>query len=347
MSNPVGENSGDPSWANWNMGGVWLTTHLWEHYQFTQDMQYLEQEAYPIIKGAVDFCLDWMVKDKNGNYITSPSTSPENIFITPEGYNGATLYGATSDLAMIRELFKNYINASEILRIDENYRKKVEIVFNQLYPYKIGKKGNLQEWYYDWEDKDPAHRHQSHLFGLYPGHHISIEKSPDLANACKTSLEIKGDKTTGWSKGWRINLWARLSDGNRAYKMYKELLTYVDPAGTNGTFGGGGTYPNLLDAHPPFQIDGNFGGAAAIIEMLVQSNEGKIILLPALPDEWKSGSIKGICTRGGFEVSIQWEKNQVVRASIKAKVKGKTIIVFNGKQRLLELEKGQISQIVQ
>lgn len=345
MSNPVGENSGQANWANWNMGGVWLSTHLWEHYLFTQDKIYLEQEAYPIMKGAVDFSLDWMVKDKAGNYMTSPSTSPENIFITPEGYEGSTLYGATADLGMIRELFENYIKASEILMMDKDYREKVKIAYDNLHPYKIGKKGNLQEWYYDWEDNDPAHRHQSHLFGLYPGHHITIEKTPELARACRTTLEIKGDETTGWSKGWRINLWARLWDGNRAYKMYRELLTYVDPDGMKGTRRGGGTYPNLLDAHPPFQIDGNFGGAAAIIEMLVQSHDGKIVLLPALPDEWESGSINGICTRGGFEVSIQWENKQLVKSTIKAKVHGKPTIVYNGTQQILELEKGQISEI--
>lgn len=345
LSNPVGENTGGPNWANWNMGGVWLSTHLWEHYLFSQDTTYLAQEAYPIMKDAIDFCLDWMVKDKKGNYITSPSTSPENIFITPEGYHGATLYGATADLAMIRELFEDYIKASEALKIDDAYREKVRLAYDNLHPYQIGKKGNLQEWYYDWKDEDPQHRHQSHLFGLFPGHHITLDETPELAQACRTSLEIKGDNTTGWSKGWRINLWARLCDGNRAYKMYRELLTYVDPDGMNGTRRGGGTYPNLFDAHPPFQIDGNFGGAAAIIEMLVQSRDGKIFLLPALPDEWDSGSIKGVCTRGGNEVSIQWENHQIVKATIKAKVKGKTMIVYNGKQQVLELEKGQMSEV--
>ena len=346
MSNPVGENSGDPNWANWNMGGVWLSTHLWEHYLFTQDISYLEQEAYPLMKGAVDFCLDWMVKDKDGNWITSPSTSPENIYITPNGYMGATLNGATSDLAMIRELFENVIKASETLNIDSDYREKVKAVYDSLYPYQIGKKGNLQEWYNDWEDKDPLHRHQSHLFGLYPGHHITPEETPELAEASRKSLEIKGDETTGWSKGWRINLWARLRDGNRAYKMYRELLNYVDPDGMNGSRRGGGTYPNLFDAHPPFQIDGNFGGAAAIIEMLVQSRDGKIFLLPALPDSWESGAITGVCARGGFEVSLQWENNQLIKSTIKSKVDGKPIIVYNGKQQEIELKNGQTSEVI-
>lgn len=345
MSNPVGENSGGPNWANWNMGGVWLSSHLWEHYTFTQDTTYLAQKAYPLMKGAIDFCLDWMVKDKNGNWITSPGTSPENIFITPDGYHGATLYGATSDLAMIRELFENFIKSSEILNADSKYREQVKRAYNNLYPYQIGKKGNLQEWYYDWDDEKPTHRHQSHLFGLHPGHHITPNETPELAQACRTALEIKGDETTGWSKGWRINLWARLWDGNRSYKMYRELLNYVDPDGMKGSRRGGGTYPNLFDAHPPFQIDGNFGGSAAVIEMLLQSRDGKIYLLPALPDAWQNGEIKGICARGGFEISMQWENKQLIKSTITAKVDGKPTVIYNGKQQDIELKKGQILNI--
>lgn len=341
MSNPVGENYGHPSWANWNLGGAWLSTHLWEHYLFTRDLKYLEQEAYPILKGAVEFCLDWLVKDKYGNYITSPSTSPENIYVTPDGYKGATLYGATSDLAMIRELFGNYLRASEILNADKNEREKVKMAYDHLYPYQVGKKGNLQEWYYDWEDADPQHRHQSHLFGLYPGHHITPEATPDLARACKTSLEIRGDRTTGWSKGWRINLWARLWDGNRAYKIFRELLNYVDPDEMQGSRRGGGTYPNLFDAHPPFQIDGNFGGASGVIELLVQSQEGIVYLLPALPDAWESGAVKGICTRGGCEVNLEWKNKQLTKCTLLSKSNGTTTVVYNGKRQVIEGKKGE------
>lgn len=345
MSNPVGENSGGPSWANWNMGGVWLSTHLWEHYAFTQDKDYLAQEAYPLMKGAVAFCLDWLVKDEQGNYITSPSTSPENIFITPEGYKGATLYGATSDLAMIRELFEDFIKASKILDRDTDFRERVKTVHDQLYPYQIGKKGNLQEWYYDWEDEDPKHRHQSHLFGLYPGHHITMEETPELAQASRTTLEIKGDDTTGWSKGWRINLWARLWDGNRAYKMYRELLNYVDADDMKGSRRGGGTYPNLLDAHPPFQIDGNFGGSAAVIEMLMQSRDDTIFLLPALPDTWESGSITGIRARGGYEVALEWENTQLKKVVITATVAGTPTLIYNGKKKEITLQQGQTLEV--
>lgn len=320
MTNPVGDfGEGHPSWACWNMGGTWLSTHLWEHYSFTGDMNYLKNKAYPLMKGAAMFCLDWLVEDKKGNLVCSPSTSPENQFRTPEGYVGSTLYGGTADLAMIRECFYQTIEAAKLLNIDKAFSDSLSNALSRLYPYQIGKKGNLQEWYHDWEDPEPRHRHQSHLFGLHPGNHISPDKTPELAAACRTTLEIKGDETTGWSKGWRINLWARLWDGNRAYKMFRELLRYVNPDGMKTTYDrGGGTYPNLFDAHPPFQIDGNFGGTAAIIEMLMQSTQDEIRLLPALPLAWNEGEIKGIKARGNFEISIGWENNNLKTATVKS-----------------------------
>jgi alpha-L-fucosidase 2 len=347
MSNPVGDfGSGDPNWANWNMGGAWLSTHLWEHYQFTRDLDFLKDEAYGLMKGAAQFCLEWMVEDKNGQFITSPSTSPENTFITPEGYKGSTSYGGTADLAMIRECFMQTISASKILNTDVEFRTKLEQALQKLHPYQVGKKGNLQEWYYDWEDVEPQHRHQSHLFGLFPGTHISPRTTPELANACRKMLDIKGDETTGWSKGWRINLWARLLDGNRSYKMYRELLKYVEPGGVKTDYaGGGGTYPNLFDAHPPFQIDGNFGGAAAIAEMLVQSTENEIHLLPAIPDTWESGSVKGICTRGGFEVSIEWKNKSVKKLKVLAKNSGKTTLYWGSGEKKISLKKGQVFKL--
>jgi alpha-L-fucosidase 2 len=347
MTNPVGDfGHGDPNWANWNMGGAWIATHLWEHYQFTKDEVFLKNEAYPLMQGAAQFCLEWMVSDKKGNLITSPSTSPENIYVTPTGYAGATLYGATADLAMIRELFQQTIKASEILNTDAAFRTKLTEALAKLYPYQIGKKGNLQEWYYDWEDQEPQHRHQSHLFGLYPGHHISPAATPELANACKKTLEIKGDETTGWSKGWRINLWARLWDGNHAYKMIRELLRYVEPDKIRTNYSnGGGTYPNLFDAHPPFQIDGNFGGSAAFAEMLVQSSENEIRLLPALPDAWNSGSVKGICARGGFEIAMDWADKTPKKVSIFSKKGGSTHVVFNGKTQSISLQAGQKTEL--
>lgn len=339
MSNPVGDfGKGSPQWANWNMSGTWLVTHLWEHFQFTQDKDFLKHEAYPLMKGSAEFCLNWMVEDPDGRLITSPSTSPENTYLSDEGYKGATLYGGTADLAMIRESFIQLIEASKVLDIDAGFRAELEEALAKMFPYQVGKKGNLQEWYYDWEDNDPQHRHQSHLFGLHPGNHITPESTPELAAACRKSLEIKGDESTGWSKGWRINLWARLKDGNHAYKMYRELLAFVEPSGLHTDYSkGGGTYPNLFDAHPPFQIDGNFGGAAGVVEMLLQSHEGNIHLLPALPDVWKEGSVKGLCTRGGFEVSIEWSKGQLTKVEVLAKTGGKTTIVYNGKEKNVEL----------
>ena len=344
MTNPVGQfGKEDPMWACWPMAGAWLSTHIWEHYVFTQDKNYLKTEGYPLMKGAAEFLLGWMITDKNGNLITSPSTSPENQYKLADGFVGATLYGGTADLAMIRECFDKTIKASKVLNTDADFRAKLETALAKLYPYQIGKKGNLQEWYFDWDDNDPKHRHQSQLFGLFPGDHITPLKTPDLAEASRKTLEIKGDETTGWSKGWRINLWARLWDGNRAYKMFRELLRYVDPDGkkTEKPRRGGGTYPNLFDAHPPFQIDGNFGGAAAVAEMLVQSNENEIRLLPALPDAWEQGSVSGICTRGGFEIEMNWNNKKPEKVVISSKNGGKTTVIFGDKKQDIVLKKGE------
>ncbi len=349
MSNPVGNfGKEEPMWACWNMAGAWLSTHIWEHYVFTQDKNYLKNQGYEIMRGAAKFCLKWLVEDTNGNLITSPSTSPENQYLTPDGFVGATMYGGTADLAMIRECFEKTIKASKVLNSDVEFREELETALSRLHPYQIGKKGNLQEWYFDWEDKDPYHRHQSHLFGLFPGDHITPLKTPELANASRQTLEIKGDDTTGWSKGWRINLWARLWDGNRAYKMFRELLRYVDPDGKKAETPrrGGGTYPNLFDAHPPFQIDGNFGGAAAVAEMLVQSNENEILLLPALPDAWESGSVKGICARGGFEIAMEWNAKMLKKVSVFSKKGGGTTLVFGNSKKAITLKKGQKLEII-
>jgi alpha-L-fucosidase 2 len=341
MSNPVGNfGSGDPVWANWAMGGTWVSTHLWEHYLFTQDQQFLAQKAYPLMRGAAEFCLAWLVKDSSGQFITSPSTSPENTFKMPNGYVGSTLYGATADLAMIRELFLDVLAAQKILKNDNDFANKINTALNNLHPYKVGKAGNLQEWYYDWEDSDPKHRHQSHLYGLYPGTHVSLDKTPEIAAAAKKTLEIKGDETTGWSKGWRINLWARLKDGEHAYKMVRELLKYVPPDGTKENYtNAGGTYPNLLDAHPPFQIDGNFGGAAAVAEMLVQSNEEMITLLPALPKAWATGAVKGLKARGNYEIEMTWTNSQVTTLKIKSSTQPTAKVLMNGKIQIVKTSK--------
>lgn len=340
MSNPVGDfGKGDPVWANWPMGGAWSSAHLWEHYLYTQDKTFLEQKAYPLMKGAAEFCLGFLVPDSAGRFITSPSTSPENNFKTPAGYIGSTFYGGTADMAMIRELFLDILSAQQVLKNDNEFATKINNALTNLLPYQVSKKGHLQEWYYDWEDADPKHRHQSHLYGLYPGNHITVDKTPALAAAAKKTLEIKGDETTGWSKGWRINLWARLKDGDRAYKMYRELLKFVPPDETKENYkNAGGTYPNLLDAHPPFQIDGNFGGAAAVAEMLVQSNGEVIELLPALPKAWPSGEVKGLKAHGNYEINMRWNAGQVTNIVIKS-TKPTAQVLMNGKLQIVKTVK--------
>ena len=348
MTNPVGYQKESPEWACWPIGGAWVSTHLWEHYSFTQDKQFL-REYYPVMKGAVRFFQQWMV-EKNGNLMTSPSTSPENHYLTDKGVNSTTLYGGTADVAMIRELLIDTRKAALIVS-EESMLMAGEKLFAdtlmdmicKLEPYKVGKKGNLQEWYYDWEDADPQHRHQSHLFGLYPGHHINDFDTPDLMQACAKTLEIKGDQTTGWSAGWRVNLQARLHNAEGAYHILRKLLRYVSPEGRDDPakqWGGGGTYPNLFDAHPPFQIDGNFGGTAGIAEMLVQStDEGRVDLLPALPAAWmKAGEINGIRLRGGYELSMAWTDGKITRLEIKSLYAGDGKLTFRTPEGEFEVE---------
>ena len=346
MTCPVGLNEGDPSWACWTMGGTWLSTHIWEHYLFTLDKGFL-CKFYPVLKGAAEFCMDWLV-EKDGKLVTSPGTSPENKYITPDGYVGATSYGNTSDLAMIRECLIDAAEASKVLGVDKSFRKRIKKTLSRLYPYQVGKDGNLQEWYYDWQDQDPYHRHQSHLFGLYPGHHLSVEETPELAAACARTHQIKVDDTTGWSTGWRVNLLARLRDGEKAYHMYRRLLRYVSPDNYKGEDArrGGGTYPNLLDAHSPFQIDGNFGGCSGVIEMLMQSSTNKIVLLPALPESWADGSVQGICARGGFVVNMEWKNREVVSLIVSSLKGGQTEICFNGVSKKVVFKAGEKKRLL-
>lgn len=357
MTCPVGLRSGDPNWANWNMGGAWVSTHIWEHYSFSLDKAFLH-EYYPVLKGAAEFCMNWLVEsrdmmsDGKSYLITAPSTSPENIYVNPQGYHGRTCYGGFADIAMIRECLADAKSAAIELGVDKQFVNQVDETLLRLQPYKIGKKGNLQEWFYDWEDEDPHHRHQSHLFGVYPGHHVEdgVNTRQEIYNAASRSLELKGDRTTGWSTGWRVNLYARLHDAENAYHIYRKLLSYVSPDNYKGPDArrGGGTYPNLLDAHSPFQIDGNFGGCAGVLEMLVQSemnvdagkHEVVIELLPALPANWKDGEVHGVRARGGLSVDITWSDSKVGKLVITAQKACRITLICNGMSKSVKLKKG-------
>ncbi|SFD55118.1 alpha-L-fucosidase 2 [Chitinophaga sp. CF118] len=323
LSNPVGDlGKGDPMWANWMMGGNWLCQFLWQHYQFTGNKAFLKDTAYPIMKSAAEFCLSWLVKDSSTGYlITAPSTSPENKFITEKGEHETVSVASTMDMSIIRDLFSNMIQAGEVLGTDRAFRDTLQQAFDNLYPFKIGKKGNLQEWYKDWDSEDPEHRHISHLFALFPGNQISPLTTPELAAACKRTLEIRGDGGTGWSKAWKINTWARLLDGNHAYKLLKELLTLADNTATD-YHNAGGTYANLFCAHPPFQIDGNFGGTSGIAQMLLQSQTGTLQILPAIPDNWSTGEVKGLLATGGYTVDIKWAEGMLSSVTIHATKNG-------------------------
>lgn len=331
-SNPVGElGKLDPMWANWYMGANWLSRHLWEHYQFTGDKKYLAQ-VYPLLKSAAEFSLAWLQTDKDGHLITMPSTSPENVYFytDKEGkqQKGNITVAATMDIAIIGDLFGNVIAASEILNTDKNFRKKLMASKEKLLPYKIGNKGQLQEWYKDFEEVEPHHRHVSHLYALHPAHEISPLATPDLANAARKTLELRGDDGTGWSLAWKVNMWARLLDGDHAYTLFKNMLRLTQEK-DNPYAGHGGAYPNLFDAHPPFQIDGNFAGTAGVIEMLLQSQNNEIHLLPAVPSAWKSGKVTGLVARGNFVVDIDWKSGQINTATILSRSGGKCVLRTN------------------
>lgn len=333
---PVGnKRAGCAGYAYWNGSAGWLCRHLFEHYEYTLDKDFLEKTAYPIMKECAIFYLDIMLEN-NGKLIICPSTSPENAF-NKDGYGtSVALYTAMSQ-GIVEDLFRNILTSAEVLGIDDDFIKEVKEKLPLVNVYEIGSDGQLLEYDEEYEERDIHHRHVSHLYGMYPGTLITTESTPELAAACRRTLERRGDESTGWSMGWKVCLWAKLKDGDRALKLVKTQLKFVDPTNDDKVWDGGGTYANMFDAHPPFQIDGNFGVTAGITQMFLQCEDGKLKILPALPSEFKNGKIAGILAKGNIKVDIEWKDSKLSHLKLETPIEQTTIINVDGKDTVVKL----------